>query len=97
MHLRSPFTISDIADYVGLTPKYLGELFHQYEPCTLKQYIIQERLNAAKNMLKYSDQTIAVIADSLCFQSQSYFGALFKKETGMSPARYRNVNKPQNF
>lgn len=96
-HLRTPFTIPDIADYVGLTPKYLGELFHQYEPCTLKQYIIKERLNAAKNMLKYSDQTIAAIADSLCFQSQSYFGALFKKETGMSPARYRNLNKPQNF
>lgn len=96
-HLRSEFTISDIADYVGLTPKYLGELFHQHEPCTLKQFIIQERLNAAKNMLKYSDQTISAIADSLCFQNQSYFGALFKKETGISPARYRKMNKPQNF
>ena len=96
-HLRSAFTISDIADYVGLTPKYLGELFHRYEPCTLKQYITKERLNAAKNMLKYSDQTISAIADALCFQNQSYFGALFKKETGMSPARYRKVNKPQNF
>lgn len=96
-HLRTPFTVSDIAEYVGLSPHYLGDLFHQHEPCTLRQYIIQERLNAAKNMLKYSDLTISAIADALCFQNQSHFGALFKKETGMSPAQYRKVNKPQNF
>lgn len=96
-HLRTPFTVSDIAEYVGLSPHYLGDLFHRHEPCTLRQYIIQERLNAAKNMLKYSDLTISAIADALCFQSQSHFGALFKKEIGMSPAQYRKINKPQNF
>lgn len=96
-NLRKPFTISDIAEYVGLSANYLGNLFRKYETCTLKQYIIRERLNAAKNMLKYSDYTISAISHAFCFQSQSHFGALFKKETGMTPAEFRKINKPQNF
>ncbi|MDE6055125.1 MAG: AraC family transcriptional regulator [Lachnospiraceae bacterium] len=97
IHLRKPFSIPDIADYVGLTPAYLGTLFRQHESCTLKHYITCERLNAAKNLLKYSDFDISSIAQSLCFQNQSHFGVLFKKETGMTPAQYRKLNKPRNF
>lgn len=96
-NLRKPFTIPDIAEYVGLSPNYLGNLFRQHEPCTLKQYIIQERITAAQNMLKYSDYSISDIAHALCFQSQSHFGVLFKKSTGMTPAQFRKVNRPLNF
>ena len=96
-NLRSHFTISDIAGYVGLSPNYLGNLFREHESCTLKHYIIRERVNCAKNMLKYSDFTISDIAASLCFQNQSHFGALFRKETGLTPGQYRKMNKPQNF
>ena len=96
-HLRTPFTIPDVAEYVGVSSNYLGNLFRKYESCTLKRYIILERIKAAKNMLKYSDFSISEISNSLCFQNQSYFGVTFKKETGMTPIQFRKVNKPQNF
>ena len=40
-------------------------------------------------MLRYSEYDVKEIANYLAFCSQSYFGNVFKKETGMSPAKYR--------
>ena len=46
-------------------------------------------------MLRFSDYSISQIAGYLGYGSQSYFGAVFKKETGVTPGEYRNsfVNK----
>lgn len=96
-HIRKPFTINDIADYLGLSSNYLGNLFKNEEHMTLKKYIIDEKVNTAKNLLKYSNASISQIADELCFNSQSHFGEVFKKETGVTPTEYRKANKPLNF
>lgn len=40
-------------------------------------------------MLRYSDYEVKEIANYLSFCSQSYFGNIFRKQTGMTPARYR--------
>ena len=96
-HLNRHFNMQEIADYVGLSPKYLGDLFHRLEGQTLKSYILQSRIDAAKNMLKYSDFSISRIANYFCFDSQSHFGATFRKFEGISPSEYRKRNKPVNF
>lgn len=40
-------------------------------------------------MLRYSDYEVKEIASYLSFCSQSYFGNIFRQQTGMTPARYR--------
>lgn len=96
-HLNKPFQMEELADYVGLTPKYLGELFHGLEGQTLKSYILQERISAAKNMLKYSNYSLSQIGSYFCFDTPSHFSATFRKYVELTPSEYRKRNKPQNF
>jgi AraC-like DNA-binding protein len=43
----------------------------------------------AKNLLRYSDDSIKEIVYKLNFQSASVFNKFFKLHTGMSPSEYR--------
>ena len=91
-NLNKPFQIDDLAKYVGLTPNYLSAVFSRYEQSTIKEYILQERIHAAQNMLKYSDYTLSQISYYFCFCSQSHFSKTFKKFVGQTPSVYRKEN-----
>lgn len=96
-HLNKELSPDILADHLGISKNYLLNLFHKYENITLMQYILRERVQAAANMLKYSDYEIVRIASYFHFKSQSHFGVVFKKYIGMSPAEYRKKNKPVSF
>ena len=96
-HLYQPFTLDDLANTIGNNKCYLTHQFSLQEGKSLKRYIHEERIRAAQNMLKYSDQPIPVIANYLCFETQSHFGSVFKKITGTTPALYRLQNKAEGF
>ena len=88
-HLHDKQTLEEIAEYAGLAPAYLSDLFHKETGLTLSSYLLRRRLEAAKNMLRYSDQKIAEIAEILAFSNASHFQRAFKKETGQTPRQYR--------
>ncbi len=56
-----------------------------------KQYIINLRIDAAKELLINSDLSVLQIGESVGFLSQNYFSRIFKKQTGFSPTKYRNL------
>ena len=78
------------ADKLCLTPKYLSKLIKnatgRSAPDWIDQYVILE----AKNLLKYSGETIKEIVYRLNFPNQSVFYKFFKARTGMTPSQYRN-------
>lgn len=78
-----------LAKEMGLSEDYLSKLFRQYEGVSVTEYIQNVKIEAACNMLKYSDRQIGAIADYLNFCSLSYFSRVFKKRMGMSPQQYR--------
>lgn len=88
-NLHSEIVIGDIGKKIGANSSYLSDLFHKVEGITIQQYIRQEKIKLAENMLRYSEYDIREIANYLSFCSQSYFGSVFKAQTGMSPAQYR--------
>lgn len=92
LHLNEPILISDLAERISLNPQYLSTLFHKEMGMTITAYILKRRLEAAQNMLKYSDYTCAQIAAFLAFGTQSYFIRLFKRELGVTPKEYRKQN-----
>ena len=53
-------------------------------------YILLRKLEAARNMLKYSEYSYAEISAILALSSQSHFSRIFKKETGYTPKEYRD-------
>lgn len=68
---------------------YLTGLFHKYEGITLQHYIRKEKVRQAKELLLYSSYSCSEIAALLCFSTQSHFSSAFKREVGMTPAKYR--------
>jgi AraC-like DNA-binding protein len=79
-----------LAKEVNLTPSYLSTLFNKETGYTPMHYIQHKRIEAASNLLKYSDYKVADIAYYFSFNSQSHFITVFKKEKGMTPLNYRN-------
>ena len=89
--------LSDMADGFGISETYLSRLFKRETGIRLQDYIIDVRLERAANLLKYSDETIANIAEYVNFPSQSYMGKMFNKKYNMTPKRFRELNRPSEF
>lgn len=89
--------IADIANALGISETYLSRIFSRETGEKLQDYIRKVRVEKAANLLIYSDESIADIAEYCCFPSQSYFGQVFLKLKGMSPNRYRDHYKPAEF
>ena len=84
----------ELAKETGLSMDYLSRLFKRYEGVSVTEYILNVKVEAACNMLKYSDRKIGAVADYLSFGSLSYFSRVFKRKTGMSPQQYRkNISR----
>ncbi|SFB66819.1 helix-turn-helix domain-containing protein [Ruminococcus albus] len=81
--------VQEIADRLGLTPQYLSKLFKQEVGMTISEYIMSRRIQAAENMLKFSEYTPLDIGNYLNFSSHSHFIACFRKHTGLTPKQYR--------
>ena len=91
-NLRKKIVIKDIADKIAISPEHLSRVFHEQEGITIQQYILKERINAACNMLRYSEYEISIISNYLQFSSQSYFTKVFKQHIGETPKQYRLKN-----
>ena len=83
-------SIEEIADCCHVSANCFRRLFREYSGKSPTEYRMDLRLDMAKNMLLGSDISIVNIADSLGFESTSYFSRLFKKKTGVSPSQFRD-------
>ncbi|MCI8632041.1 MAG: AraC family transcriptional regulator [Lachnospiraceae bacterium] len=90
-HLHESISVRDLAEQVHLNESYLSTLFKKETGCSISSYILSKRMEAAQNMLKFSDYTYAEISAILAFSSQSHFIRAFKKHTGYTPKRYRDA------
>ena len=93
-NLHSDIAIGEIGQKIGVNTSYLSDLFHKVEGTTIQQYIRKEKIRLAENMLRYSDYEIKEIASYLSFCSQSYFGNIFRQQTGMTPVSYTHLTLP---
>lgn len=88
-HLHYQITLTQLAKQCGLTSQYLSSLFHKEIGMTLTEYIINERLEAAKQMMGYSESSLQEISSFLAFSTHSNFTMHFKKKYGMTPREFR--------
>lgn len=88
-HIDESIRVVQIGEAVGINENYLTGLFHKYEGITLQHYIRKEKVRQAKELLLYSSYSCSEIAALLCFSTQSHFSSAFKREVGMTPAKYR--------
>lgn len=89
-NIKRNITLNEVADAVALSPAYLSRLFMKEMGMSLKDYILEKKIERAQNLLKYSDISSTEIAQFLAFSSQSHFIATFKKIVGMTPKKYKD-------
>ena len=95
-HLHENVTLEQLAKREKLNPSYLSKLFSKELGVGIKDYIIGAKINTAKNILRYSEFSILDISISLGYSSQSAFTAAFRKLTGMTPKKYRDIHFTSN-
>lgn len=78
-----------VAAVIGLNPTYFGQLFKNETGVHFSEYLTALRIEKAKTLLRDNQKNVAEIAFEVGFSSQSYFGFIFKKATGLSPKQYR--------
>ena len=88
-HLYEKQTVEEIAEAVGLSANYLSAQFKKELGQSVADYVMSQRIEAARNMLRYSSLAYDEIASTLAFSSQSHFIQVFKKEVGCTPREYR--------
>lgn len=91
-HIKERITIEDLSDALGVSASYLSRLFKKEAGISVSAYIREQKINIAKNLLRFSDYSLIEIANRLSFSSQSHFIQQFKEVTGMTPKKYRDEN-----
>lgn len=93
LHLNNALSLAEVSAAVGVSPTYLSAIFKKIEPVGFKEYVIRQRIEAAKNLLTRSDADIGTIAIRIGFCGQSHFGKMFRLRTGMTPLKYRKATQ----
>lgn len=88
-HVREEINLDKIASQVGLTGAYISTIFKKETGMTLTSYLIQLRIERAKELIRNTDKTINEIAYEVGYVDARYFSKLFIKTVGIKPVEYR--------
>ncbi|SDR90407.1 transcriptional regulator, AraC family [Polaribacter sp. KT25b] len=82
-------TVENIAEIIGITPNYLGDVLKKETGKNAKDFINSYIIDKAKTLLLNDNITISKLAFDLGFNYPHYFSRLFKAKTGLTPNQYR--------
>ncbi len=83
-----------IANEVGKEYHSLSSLFSSVENITIEQYIILQKIERVKELLKYGELTLSEIAYRMGYSSVQHLSAQFKTVTGMTPSQFKKMSVP---
>jgi len=88
-HSRN-ITITQAADYVGISPRHFKRRFKKATSETPLSYLQKIRVESAKKMLERTNMNINEITTKVGYEDSSTFRRLFKKYVALSPREYRD-------
>ena len=91
-------TFSDfISEKLNFEYSSLSKLFSSIEGKTIERYIILQRIEKAKELLIYNENSPSEIAYQLDYSSPQHFSRQFKQMTGLSPSQFKNEGKSSRY
>lgn len=87
---NSELSRKDIAKHVFLNEDYLSRLFKKEVGIPLSNYIMEERIKLAKDLLRRTDLSVSDVATSVGYSNFSHFTKIFKKQIGVNPKEFRS-------
>lgn len=88
-HFCEQISIPVLAEMVHVSESYLSKAFKKRTGKTIIHYVLDLRIDMAKQMLSTTTYSIETISDSLGFSSPKYFSRVFGKSTGETPSNFR--------
>lgn len=91
--LRRDFTQAELCALCGISPTYFRRLFKDKFGVSVKQYVLQRRLNHACDLLRLGRYTVTEVAEQCNFPDVYRFSARFKKSMGVTPTQFQRKYK----
>jgi AraC family transcriptional regulator len=87
--LSENIQLTDLADLIGLSQFHFSRLFKRSMGVSPYQYVLQQRIERAKQLLKQTELSIMDIALLCGFSSHSHLGKWFRQSVGVTPKAFR--------
>lgn len=84
-HVLSKFLLKDYS--------YLSSLFSEVEGITIEKYLINLKIEKAKELIMYDELSLSEIAFKLGYSSVAHLSTQFKKVTGLTPSHFKKVGQ----
>lgn len=85
-------TVAEAAEFVGLSVSSFEHLYKQYFSISYVNDLIRSRIKRSCMLLNTTDWTVARIAEASGYENETFFYRQFKRQTGVSPRQYRQLN-----
>lgn len=92
-NLSQSLSLMELAAIAGMSAYHFARLFKLSTGLTPHQYVLTQRMERAKHLLLRGQCNVTDVAFESGFNDLSYFSRMFRKATGISPARYRGNRK----
>lgn len=95
-NLDKPIQLKDIAQAVFVSSYHLSRSFKSLTGQSIVNFIQEQRLAKAEELLALSELSIAEVAELVGFNDSAYFATCFKHKIGISPMQYRKMQDFKN-
>lgn len=91
-HFREDPSLGETAQYVGMSPSYLSNIFHAQTGKPYKAYLVELKLKYASALLLQTNTSVTDICYMCGFNSFAHFMRAFKSKFGITPLKFRQSN-----
>jgi AraC family transcriptional regulator len=88
-NLAEIVSIEAVADECGLSRSHFGKAFKQSVGLTPSQWVLEQRLDMAKRLIRQRSMALSEVAGACGFSDQSHLTRMFSRREGMSPGEWR--------
>lgn len=89
LNLKNPFTLKDVCRNLNYGKSYLCKVFHTYTGYSIMNYVTEEKIKLAKQLIRENNLNITEISNELSFDNPQYFSRVFKRVTSLTPTEFK--------
>jgi two-component system response regulator YesN len=90
---ESDISINKVCQHLHISAGYFSGIFKKETKMTFVGYLMQIRMEAAKELLRTTDLRTLDIAERVGYSEPNYFSFSFRKHVGVSPKEYRSSSR----
>ena len=90
-HYSENIDLNIVSKEAGFNPAYFSSLFKKETGINFKEYLLQKRIETAKELLVSGNDTIMLISEKVGYKDVRYFSKIFSKTVGIKPNMYRKI------